>query len=108
VPFDGVIGGPRRGIAAPRSRRTAAPGLARTDHPDMPWDATRLRASPTAPTGPRRSDAAAGGQIDRPAEWAADGTLHLISDRAAGGTCIGWSRAATDHSPRWRRIADPA
>jgi dipeptidyl aminopeptidase/acylaminoacyl peptidase len=54
------------------------------DHPDMPWDATRLRVASVAKDG-RLGEAtlAAGGpdeSIVQP-EWAPDGTLHLISDR---------------------------
>ncbi len=54
------------------------------DHPDMPWDATRLRVAPIAPDGTLGpSSLAAGGpdeSIVQP-EWAPDGTLHLVSDR---------------------------
>ncbi len=55
------------------------------DHPDMPWDATRLRVAPIAPDGSLGpSDLAAGGpeeSIVQP-EWSADGVLHLVSDRS--------------------------
>ena len=55
------------------------------DHPDMPWDGTRLRV---APSSSRRHARRAGpgrrrpGRLDRPAEWAPDGTLHLVTDRS--------------------------
>ncbi len=55
------------------------------DHPDMPWDATRLRVAAFEPDGTLgESVLAAGGpeeSIAQP-EWAPDGTLHLISDRS--------------------------
>ncbi|MEO5884616.1 MAG: prolyl oligopeptidase family serine peptidase, partial [Candidatus Limnocylindrales bacterium] len=55
------------------------------DHPDMPWDATRLRIAPVGADGTLgRSDLAAGGpdeSIVQP-EWSPDGVLHLISDRS--------------------------
>jgi dipeptidyl aminopeptidase/acylaminoacyl peptidase len=55
------------------------------DHPDMPWDATRLRVAAFEPDGTLGVSAlAAGGpeeSIVQP-EWAPDGTLHLISDRS--------------------------
>ncbi len=55
------------------------------DHPDMPWDATRLRVATIDPSGALgESTLAAGGpdeSIVQP-EWGPDGTLHLISDRS--------------------------
>jgi dipeptidyl aminopeptidase/acylaminoacyl peptidase len=55
------------------------------DHPDMPWDATRLRVAAFEPDGTLGASVlAAGGpeeSIVQP-EWAPDGTLHLISDRS--------------------------
>jgi dipeptidyl aminopeptidase/acylaminoacyl peptidase len=55
------------------------------DHPDMPWDATRLRVALIEPDGSLgESTLAAGGpdeSIVQP-EWGPDGTLHLISDRS--------------------------
>ncbi len=55
------------------------------DHPDMPWDATRLRTAPFAADGTLElADLAAGGpeeSIVQP-EWSSDGVLHLISDRS--------------------------
>jgi dipeptidyl aminopeptidase/acylaminoacyl peptidase len=54
------------------------------DHPDMPWDSTRLRvASFTDDGGLGPSDLAAGGldeSIVQP-EWSPDGILHFVSDR---------------------------
>ena len=54
------------------------------DHPDMPWDATRLRVAEVADDGSLGpSDLAAGGvdeSIAQP-EWSPEGTLHFVSDR---------------------------
>lgn len=54
------------------------------DHPDMPWDATRLRVAPFQEDGSLGSaELAAGGpdeSILQP-EWSPDGILHLVSDR---------------------------
>jgi dipeptidyl aminopeptidase/acylaminoacyl peptidase len=55
------------------------------DHPDMPWDATRLRVAPVGEDGTLGpSDLAAGGPDESIAQpdWAPDGTLHLVSDRS--------------------------
>ncbi|MEZ0239841.1 MAG: prolyl oligopeptidase family serine peptidase [Chloroflexota bacterium] len=55
------------------------------DHPDMPWDATRLRFAPFEPDGSLGEPALAAGGPDESIvqpEWAPDGTLHLISDRS--------------------------
>jgi dipeptidyl aminopeptidase/acylaminoacyl peptidase len=72
-------------VAAPRpspdGRRLA---WLEWDHPDMPWDATRLRVADIIADGTLGpSDLAAGGvdeSIAQP-EWSPDGTLHFVSDR---------------------------
>lgn len=55
------------------------------DHPEMPWDATRLRVAAIEEDGRLGpADLAAGGpeeSIVQP-EWSPDGTLHLVSDRS--------------------------
>ena len=55
------------------------------DHPDMPWDSTRLRIAPVRSDGfLDPADLAAGGldeSIVQP-EWSPDGVLHLVSDRS--------------------------
>ncbi len=55
------------------------------DHPDMPWDSTRLRIAPVRSDGYLDpSDLAAGGpdeSVVQP-EWSTDGVLHLVSDRS--------------------------
>ena len=54
------------------------------DHPDMPWDASRLRVAAFTDDGALgQSDLAAGGideSVAQP-EWSPDGILHLVSDR---------------------------
>ncbi len=91
VPLDGdqaprvLVDGPDF-LAAPRPSPDGA-WLAwlEWDHPDMPWDATRLRIAAILEDGTLdRSDLAAGGHeesIVQP-EWSPDGTLHLVSDRS--------------------------
>jgi dipeptidyl aminopeptidase/acylaminoacyl peptidase len=90
VPLDGgestvLVAGPDF-VAAPRlSPDGARLAWLEWDHPDMPWDATRLRVAAFQPDGTLgESVLAAGGpeeSIVQP-EWAPDGTLHLISDRS--------------------------
>ena len=90
VPLDGgeatiLVAGPDF-VAAPRvSPDGARLAWLEWDHPDMPWDATRLRVAPILPDGSLgESTLAAGGpdeSIAQP-EWSPDGTLHLVSDRS--------------------------
>ena len=73
------------------------------DHPDMPWDATRLRVATFEPDG-TLGDAtlAAGGpneSIVQP-EWSPDGTLHLASDRSGW-----WNLYRIVDGPRLEPIA---
>ena len=91
VPLDGdrpptvVVSGPDF-LAAPRpSPDGTRLAWLEWDHPDMPWDATRLRVATVLEDGTiDRSDLAAGGPEESVAqpEWAPDGTLHLVSDRS--------------------------
>ena len=90
IPLDGgdpsiLVAGPDF-VAAPR----LSPDGSRLcwlewDHPDMPWDATRLHVAVIEPDGSLGVPTlAAGGpeeSIVQP-EWGPDGTLHLISDRS--------------------------
>jgi dipeptidyl aminopeptidase/acylaminoacyl peptidase len=90
IPIDGgpstvLVAGPDF-VAAPRlSPDGSRLAWLEWDHPDMPWDATRLRVAAFEPDGTLgESTLAAGGpeeSIVQP-EWAPDGTLHLISDRS--------------------------
>jgi dipeptidyl aminopeptidase/acylaminoacyl peptidase len=91
VPIDGaeapkvLLTGPDF-LAAPR----IAPGGGRLawlewDHPDMPWDASRLRMAAIHPDGSLGEPVlVAGGpeeSIAQP-EWSADGVIHFVSDRS--------------------------
>jgi len=83
------------------------------DHPDMPWDATRLRIADVAEDGTLGVSAliagAPGESIAQP-EWSADGLLHFVSDKT------GWwnlYRLAAGPrleplAPREAEFADPA
>jgi len=91
VPLDGerspdvLVEGPDF-LAAPRlSPDGTTLAWLEWDHPDMPWDATRLRIAPVRDDGFLGiPDLAAGGpdeSIVQP-EWSPDGVLHLVSDRS--------------------------
>ena len=75
VLVEGPTSSPRRAVAG----RDPLAWL-EWDHPDMPWDATRLRVAPIREDGSiERVDLAAGGPTESVVqpEWAPDGTLHL-------------------------------
>jgi dipeptidyl aminopeptidase/acylaminoacyl peptidase len=91
VPLDGersprvLVEGPDF-LAAPRlSPDGSTLAWIEWDHPDMPWDSTRLRVAPVREDGfPGLAELAAGGpdeSIVQP-EWSPDGVLHLVSDRS--------------------------
>jgi dipeptidyl aminopeptidase/acylaminoacyl peptidase len=90
VPLDGgevtVLVGGTDFVAAPRlSPDGTLLAWLEWDHPDMPWDATRLRFAPIGPDGTLGEPALAAGGPDESIvqpEWAPDGTLHLVSDRS--------------------------
>jgi dipeptidyl aminopeptidase/acylaminoacyl peptidase len=73
------------------------------DHPDMPWDATRLRTAPIAEDGTLGpTNLAAGGpeeSIVQP-EWSPDGVLHLVSDRSGW-----WNLYRVVEGPRLEPLA---
>ncbi|MFP5343658.1 MAG: prolyl oligopeptidase family serine peptidase [Candidatus Limnocylindria bacterium] len=83
------------------------------DHPDMPWDATRLRIADIAEDGTLGVSAMVAGAPDESIaqpEWSSDGLLHFVSDRT------GWwnlYRLAVGPrleplAPREAEFADPA
>ncbi len=108
VPLDGgeptvLVAGPDF-VAAPRlSPDGTQLAWLEWDHPDMPWDATRLRVAPVAPDGTLgESSLAAGGpdeSIVQP-EWSPNGTLHLISDRSGW-----WNLYRVVEGPRLEPLA---
>src|SRR2546427_464946 len=54
------------------------------DHPDMPWDSSRLRTAAVAPDGTIDEPALAAGGPDESIaqpEWSPEGILHFVSDR---------------------------
>ncbi|HEY6014458.1 MAG TPA: prolyl oligopeptidase family serine peptidase, partial [Candidatus Limnocylindrales bacterium] len=54
------------------------------DHPDMPWDGTRLRTAAFAPDGTLEAPVLAAGGLEESIaqpEWSPDGILHFVSDR---------------------------
>ncbi len=91
VPLDGLdpptvlLSGPDF-LAAPR----VAPGGIRLawlewDHPDMPWDSSRLRMASIQPDGTLGDPVLVAGGPDESIaqpEWSADGTIHFVSDRS--------------------------
>ena len=90
IPLDGgddpviLVSGPDF-LAAPRpSPDGSSLAWLEWDHPDMPWDASRLRVASFGPGGLLEpSTLAAGGpeeSIAQP-EWSPDGILHFVSDR---------------------------
>jgi dipeptidyl aminopeptidase/acylaminoacyl peptidase len=73
-------------IAAPRlspdGRRLA---WLEWEHPDMPWDATRLRVAPLGDDGTVGISALVAGGPDESIvqpEWSPDGVIHFVSDRS--------------------------
>ena len=91
VPIDGLepptvlVSGPDF-LAAPR----IAPGGGRLawlewDHPDMPWDATRLRMAAIRADGTLGEPVLVAGGLDESIaqpEWSPNGIIHFVSDRS--------------------------
>ena len=108
IPLDGgdsrvLVKGPDF-VAAPRlSPDGTRLAWLEWDHPDMPWDATRLRVAPIETDGTLgESTLVAGGPdeaIVQP-EWSPDGTLHLISDRTGW-----WNLYRLTEGPRLEPLA---
>ncbi len=108
IPLDGgdarvLVHGPDF-VAAPRlSPDGASLAWLEWDHPDMPWDATRLRVAAVQPDGTLGpATLAAGGpdeSIVQP-EWSPDGILHLVSDRTGW-----WNLYRLIEGPRLEPVA---
>ena len=87
------------------------------DHPDMPWDATRLRVADLTPDGAlAEARTVAGGpdvSIVQP-EWSPEGVLHFVSDETGWWNLYaldgadGVDGAAHGLAPMEAELADPA
>ena len=76
------------------------------DHPNMPWEATRLRVAVVTPDGSLGgAELAAGGpdELVVQPEWSADGVLHLVSDRSGW-----WNLYRIVEGPRLEPLAPMA
>lgn len=75
---------------APDGRRLA---WLEWDHPDMPWDATRLRVAEVRPDGSVAGKATVAGgtgeSVFQP-EWGPDGWLYFVSDRTGWWNLYRW------------------
>ena len=119
IPLDGgmapivLISGPDF-LAAPRpSPDGSMLAWLEWDHPDMPWDASRLRVAPMSPAGVLGDTVLAAGGPDESIaqpEWSPAGELHFVSDRT------GWwnlyrlldGPALDPLAPMEAEFADPA
>ena len=119
VPLDGgadpvmLVSGPDF-LAAPRpSPDGSSLAWLEWDHPDMPWDASRLRVASFGPGGLLEpSTLAAGGpeeSIAQP-EWSPDGILHFVSDRTGWWNLyrLAEGPAIEALAPMEAEFADPA
>ncbi len=73
------------------------------DHPDMPWDSTRLRIAPVREDGFLDAAELAAGGLDESVvqpEWSPDGVLHLVSDRSGW-----WNLYRLTDGPRLEPLA---
>lgn len=108
IPLDGgdarvLVHGPDF-VAAPRlSPDGTRLAWLEWDHPDMPWDATRLRVAEIRSDGTLHAATLAAGGPDESIvqpEWSADGILHLISDRTGW-----WNLYRLTEGPRLEALA---
>ena len=73
------------------------------DHPDMPWDTTRLRVARVRDDGFLDAPELAAGGLDESIvqpEWSPDGVLHLVSDRTGW-----WNLYRLTDGPRLEPLA---
>ncbi len=109
VPLDGerpprvLVEGPDF-LAAPRlSPDGSTLAWLEWDHPDMPWDSTRLRIAPVREDGFLDAAELAAGGLDESIvqpEWSPDGVLHLVSDRSGW-----WNLYRLTDGPRLEPLA---
>ncbi len=87
------------------------------DHPDMPWDSTRLRVAPVLPDGAlgeARTIAGGGGVSIAQPEWSPAGVLHYVSDATGWWNLYaldgsdGLDGPARNLAPMDAELADPA
>ena len=73
------------------------------DHPELPWDATRLEVAPLDPAGragPARVVAGGEGESVCQPQWAPDGTLWFLSDRDGWWNPWRWRGGAPERAAR--------
>src|SRR5512143_962740 len=84
TPLEVLVGGPDF-LAAPRpSPDGTRLAWLEWDHPDMPWDGTRLRSARFAGDGTLDEPVLEAGGLEESIaqpEWSPDGVLHFVSDR---------------------------
>jgi dipeptidyl aminopeptidase/acylaminoacyl peptidase len=125
IPLDGTAGGGPRVVvegpdfvAAPRpSPDGRLLAWLEWDHPDMPWDATRLRVAAIAPDGalgePRTVAGGPGISVVQP-DWSASGALHFVSDETGWWNLYafdapdGLDGPARNLAPMDAELGDPA
>ena len=87
------------------------------DHPDMPWDATRLRVADLTPDGTLAEARTVAGGPDLSTvqpEWSPEGVLHFVSDETGWWNLYaldgadGVDGAARGLAPMEAELADPA
>ena len=109
IPLDGervprvLVEGPDF-LAAPRlSPDGSTLAWLEWDHPDMPWDSTRLRIAPVREDGFLDAAELAAGGLDESIvqpEWSPEGVLHLVSDRSGW-----WNLYRLTDGPRLEPLA---
>ena len=119
IPLDGgedpviLVSGPDF-LAAPRpSPDSSSLAWLEWDHPDMPWDASRLRVASFGPGGLLEPSTLAAGEpeesIAQP-EWSPEGILHFVSDRTGWWNLYRLAQGPSIEAlaPMEAEFADPA